>query len=156
MIFNWIGEGFEYNTKVSYFSINVDDVDLIFLFSDISEDNDRDFVIKRVKKSKNLIDITTEINEEVLSVSLVDTDKDFVKKFKRFYRLLIFKTSNYKVTMGSYSDNIHGDCYNILTTDHINIFYQPKNVTIGDLEGTCFEGLKCLFDKDELIKELLK
>ena len=161
MIFDWIGEGFTYGQKVSFFQITSEDVPLVFCIYKTTSFSDEPFVIERISKNIKSINIQHEIEEKVDAVFIIKTDDDFRKKFKRSYYLLKLVTESEVITIGAYTDNEKrmkpDNLYLLCEKDFINILARADLVeSVDQISTTAFDPLKPIFNKKELAKELLR
>lgn len=163
MKLNWLGEAFKYGRALEFFSITSFGIEQVFYIFSISDEESHD--IFKIEYSKEIntkvIETTEEIEEPVKSVFLIKTDDDFRKRMKRSYYLLKFVTDNEVFTVGIYNDNgkkpTVDNSYLLCTTDFINVLTRAEKVTTSEqLEGTPFEELGSIFNKNELTKKLLK
>ena len=161
MIFDWIGEGFTYGQKVSFFQITSEDVPLVFCIYKTTSFSDEPFVLERISKNIKSINIKHEIEEEVKNVYLIKTDDVFRKKFKRSYYVVKFETESNVITVGAYTDNHMrmkpDNLYLLCEVDFINILARADLVeSVDQISTTAFDPLKPIFNKKELAKELLR
>lgn len=162
MKFNWIGDAFEYGSRLNFFSISAHNVELNFVLYPVSDpDDDAIFGIQRSSKNPNTINKEIEIDEDIEEVYLIETDNDFRKKFKRSYQMMKFVTSDHVISVGIYNDNgkqpTPDNSYLLCTTDFINLLADSKKIENADqIKDTPFRELMCIFSKKELAKELLK
>lgn len=161
MIFDWIGEGFTYGQKVSFFQITSEDVPLVFCIYKTTSFSDEPFVVERISKNIKSINVNHEIEEEIKNVYLIKTEDDFRKKFKRSYYILKFETESNIITIGAYTDNEKrmkpDNLYLLCEKDFINILARADLVeSVDQISTTAFDPLKPIFNKKELAKELLR
>lgn len=159
--FDWIGEGFSYGEKTRFFSITTEGVQLVFCIYKTTSFSDEPFVIERISKNINSINIETPIEEEIKNIYMVNTDDFFRKKFKRSYYLLKIETESEVITLGAYTDNNRimtpDNLYLLCNTDYINILARTELVTeVEQIDYTAFKPLKAIFNKKELAIELLR
>lgn len=161
MTFDWIGEGFTYGQKVSFFQITSEDVALVFCIYKTTSFSDEPFVIERISKNIKSININHEIEEEVKGVYMIQTDDVFRKKFKRSYYLVKFVTESDVITIGAYTDNDKrmkpDNLYLLCERDFVNILAETKIIeSVEEIADTAFDPLKPIFNRKELAKELLR
>ena len=161
MIFDWIGEGFIFGQKVSFFQITTEGVPLVYSIYRTTTLSDNPFSIERIKKNINHINIKHEIEEEVKRSFIIETDDDFRKKFKRSYKIIKLETENSVITIGGYTDNEKrmsaDNTYILCEKDFINILAKAEFIKdVNMLDNSPFEPIKPIFDKKELAIELLK
>lgn len=162
MKFNWIGDAFEYGSRLNFFSISAHNVDLNFVLYPVSDpDDEAVFGVQRSPKNPNTINKETEIDENINEVYLIQTGESFRKSFKRSYRILKFVTDNHVISIGIYNDNgkkpTPDNSYLLCTTDFINLLAESEKIENAEqIKDTPFQELMCIFSKKELAKELLK
>ena len=162
--FNWLGQGMHFGVQTKFFSLNAHGIDLIFSIHKNPSflEGEPMFIINREPK-KNIGTINKErvVNELINEVYLVITDTDFRKRTKHSYYLLKFVTESSVMSIGGYSDSPYqmtpDNSYLVCTVDFINLIAKMTKVESMDpLLETGFKPLICLFDKNELTKELLR
>jgi len=161
MTFDWIGDGFMYGMKMTFFQITTEGVPLIFNIRKSSSESDYPFTIERIKKNVNSINITSVLDGDVKSVFIFNTDDIFRKEFKRSYSILKFVMEDEIITLGAYTDNVKkmtpDNLYILCDDGFINILANGYRIFSDDqLEGTAFTSLAPIFNKKELAKVLLK
>lgn len=159
--FNWLGQGMHYGQNVSFFCLTAFNIDLVYSISKKTKmsDEEESFIINReTQKTIGSINKNRIVDETINNVLLIKTDEAFHKKFKHSYYLLKFVTENNVVTIGRYSDNIsNSSFYLICGTDFINLLAEAKKIELADdIRDTVFKPLMCVFDRNEMTKELLR
>jgi uncharacterized protein Veg len=160
--FNWIGEGMHYGQDTHFFCLRAFNIDLVYSINKRTKmsDGEESFLINReTQKSIGSINKNRTVDETINSVFLIKTDDAFHKKFKHSYYLLKFVTESNVITIGKYVDNINASnsFYLICGTDFINLLAEAKKIeSADDIRETAFKPLMCIFDRNEMTKELLR
>jgi hypothetical protein len=162
--FNWIGTGMHYGANTKFFSLNAYGIDLVFSIhkNPTFSEGDCTFLIHREpKKDLGTINKERVVNETITDVFLIITDSEFRKKTRHSYYIVKFITESAVITVGAYSDSPYemtpDTCYLLCTDDFINFIANLNRVSDKEpLLDTGFRSLLCVFDKNELTKELLR
>jgi|SRR5208337_452764 len=160
--FNWLGQGMHYGQDTYFFCLTAFNIDLVYSINKKTKmsDGEESFIINRVtQKSIGNVNKNRTVDETINNVFLIKTDEEFHKKFKHSYYLLKFITENNVITIGKYSDNVvpNASFYLICSTDYINLLADTKKVECADdIRETAFRPLMCVFDRNEMTKELLR
>lgn len=161
IILREIWNDFGFGISVHHLLIQSQGIDSVFSIHKNTSEEIYPFKLQRSRFSAALVHKTKKINEDVKETFLFITDNEFRKKFSRSYHLIKLVTETEIITVGAYSDSKApldcGNAYILCTNDFINLLSAGIKIEEADqLNGTGFEAFKCLYDRNEMAKALLR